>query len=529
MIGGFVRPWSPSSPEGPLNGDYGLSTGGFTLSILLELHPAALENMNQQADAFSSMVTSIKARPRPKLTLKLQSGESVELEGAKMGPLAVSSADQEHLVITTDLGSQIEISGPVLQKVRLFSSKLAEGKVFRGIISARFLEECLYEWMGIEVDTERQSGAEAGEREKRTFTNHLKEVVEAKVIRREFWLPVDGFKISSDLVVRGVRFVNVTRDLLETWFPIEKWDSEEVRQSALGHQCERLEGKLVGVISVESGPHLGIEKARDHLEEALDYLRFFLPDFLSPKMTSIIAPTGESRILRGEFTTRLPDGGLQMSHNIWTRFNVHELTGKRRELTEQGLCLVEDVFAETQLSEFEEALVGSLRLFSRGGLEENLETRLLYILSSVESFLLGGSTSASIMQTVGERLSFFVFRSADERREAFAYLREVYDIRSGFFHHGKKISADSHPKAERLMRDVWKFFHRALRMHAQWSTRKEFFAAIESEKFMGASDFLNIMREKQREQQREQEIEWQLNRYPNPSGKKARSEGENSR
>ena len=123
---------------------------------------------------------------------------------------------------------------------------------------------------------------------------------------------------------------------------------------------------------------------------------------------------------------------------------------------------------------------------SRSALQHDTEARLLYLFAALESLLLmdrgDHPTSA-----VSERLAFFMKNDSKERRRIVRLVKDVYNTRSMFVHHGEKIPEDKMKNVRDFCVFAWSFFLLALGKCRDWKDKGEFLHFIDEKKYGGDS------------------------------------------
>jgi hypothetical protein len=208
-------------------------------------------------------------------------------------------------------------------------------------------------------------------------------------------------------------------------------------------------------------------------------LRLFSPAAFLASFRSYCAPRGRQPWRSEEYLVlkdqRLVGGQHAMinpQHHMWG-VNATDWT----KFEQVGLKDLGDIIKSASRSEFEDALLDSLRMYSRATLEDDMAGKLTYLIVAMESFLLRNANEP-LQDNLGRRLAWAVGQNLAIRKQIVAHVRQIYDIRSGFFHHGKSV--DDAQALETFMGLLWQLFHNAVR-----DARKRF---VKRDEYLGWLD-----------------------------------------
>lgn len=128
-------------------------------------------------------------------------------------------------------------------------------------------------------------------------------------------------------------------------------------------------------------------------------------------------------------------------------------------------------------SAFQDKLLAALLTYSRNSLSVGVVDRLVLILVALEQMLLRDQ-SESIQASLGHRLSILVAHTAEERAKIIKAVRDCYDIRSRYIHHGELVAKESDAVLI-VLRSAWEFFLRCLRYSDRFGSVEEFHRRLE--------------------------------------------------
>lgn len=128
---------------------------------------------------------------------------------------------------------------------------------------------------------------------------------------------------------------------------------------------------------------------------------------------------------------------------------------------------------------FQDALLKALLLYSRSTREKDLAGRLVYMFAAIESILLRNDTE-SIQQNVGERMAFIIANTGDKRGAVIRNLKAVYALCSRFLHHGHTL--DQLETIRTFMLNAWMLFTRLAKHSGSFDTKEQLIEQLEARK-----------------------------------------------
>lgn len=105
----------------------------------------------------------------------------------------------------------------------------------------------------------------------------------------------------------------------------------------------------------------------------------------------------------------------------------------------------------------------------------------MYILVALESLLLKND-SEPIQQNIADRISFAIGKSADERREIVKNIKDIYNIRSKFIHHGT-TSFQNRALIQKFMNYAWLTFLFLVQQSHSFETKDKCIFALDHIKY----------------------------------------------
>lgn len=150
-----------------------------------------------------------------------------------------------------------------------------------------------------------------------------------------------------------------------------------------------------------------------------------------------------------------------------------------------GLDNLSDLLVKESRTEFEDALLNSLLLYSKSSLTTDISEKLIYILAALEPVLLKDSNEP-IQQSIGMRLGFLIGKTRNERISIKNNFTKTYGLRSQFVHHGNTI--DDLRTLETFMKNVWLGFCSLIQGVNRFRTKEQLIKELEEKIFSSPGD-----------------------------------------
>jgi hypothetical protein len=171
-------------------------------------------------------------------------------------------------------------------------------------------------------------------------------------------------------------------------------------------------------------------------EQAISILRLFSPTALFPQAKSYFGRKGHTIIPVDHFFLFHSDLPTILT-NV-TELGTFNFTVDNQLLSlmhQGGLDIINNLLTKDHLSEYEKYLMSAIALFSRSVISSDLNEKIVFILASLETILLKDSTEP-IQWSLGQRLAFIVEKTPERRKHVVTLIKEAYQIRSSYLHHG---------------------------------------------------------------------------------------------
>jgi hypothetical protein len=151
-----------------------------------------------------------------------------------------------------------------------------------------------------------------------------------------------------------------------------------------------------------------------------------------------------------------------------------------------GLDYLGNLLIKENRTEYEQALIDCLILYSKSTLAKDPASKLVGVLVALESMLLKDG-SEPIQQNLSERIAFLF--SPEKRIEIKRSVIRAYGLRPMFIHHGRRIETDEIDELREFLLNVWGALHGLVNLTTRCTDKAQFFRMFEETKMSGGSLF----------------------------------------
>lgn len=277
-------------------------------------------------------------------------------------------------------------------------------------------------------------------------------------------LPLAGPQIFAPFNVGPVSFDIITEELLG--------------QRSL-HKKE-LVGKTAGSVEVEAVHGRAVNLGDKMICQALSLLRLFSYAAFSPRDTAQWVPLGHAQ---HRFTQAMTQRHGQKAFGGWSGHHhdlYHDIELRPKQLVwfkECGLEQLAELAFHKEPSPFQQTVLKTVNLYSKSTLRADCEEKILYMLASVESLLILGK-SENLMDPLANRMAFLLERDPTARKKVITLVKNVYEVRSDFVHHGEEIPDASLQLLHQFMRAIWGTIMIVARLSKSFKTKESFIAKL---------------------------------------------------
>lgn len=369
--------------------------------------------------------------------------------------------------------------------VRLAESMQKTGTL-RDKVSVRFLIDSIFNWIATSYQ--------------RTDVIPMTDIVlaeaEQAIQEIELWLPVAMLHIETDIVLGKITLKTITKEVLDDYHAASidqiRKDGHDIGPELQQHfrtERQELQGLAAATIKVHAEPIRAGEIAVDEAESALAILRLYSLANLEPELTTYCTLLGRERIDETR-TFTVQDGKirglsralLSAADPSWTLDNATIAEFRRTH----GLDFLGSLLIKEDRTEYEQALIDCLLLYSKCPLAKDPVSKLVAVLVALESMLLkdGGEP---IQQNLSERIAFLF--APEKRIEIKRSVIHAYGLRSQFIHHGHSVGSDEIDALREFLINVWAAVHGLINLSSRCNSKAQFFKLFEEVKMSGGDLF----------------------------------------
>jgi hypothetical protein len=453
--------------------------------VKLQLHPKASQNYNAKAEHLVTLV-----RPAPD-HLNRQGGErnpnihTVHEFTPKdiIGEMAYGLTDFTGNVIARAFDGRDHIiglfEGDYIELVRL-AEAMNKSITPRGVVSLNLLSELIFDWV-----KQRHRGISIP-----PLAEYVLAECEKQIKELEIWIPISHLYIQSAFVFGKITFRAITKAMMDDWEASalsRVTEAEEIEGVRKGIELRRqkVQGLATATIKVEAEPKRAYEIAFEETDKTVSILRFFSPAILHPSKTSYSAPLGSQN--EDSYQYLFVDGGKIVGYNsgLTDKSSTHwNLSNEDLKTWSPELGILHMLLNRHELTDFQEAVLNALILYSRSPLAKHISDKLVYMLVGLESIFLK-DTGEFIQDAISLRMAYMQDVSVEKRAAIISNVKAVYKLRSSFIHHGQSIGVDESTILTKFMLNAWLSLAALIPRAASNMTKQEFFDSLERRRLSG--------------------------------------------
>ena len=447
--------------------------------MTLQIHPQARTDLNGRAEALLTKLVPFEPGHRlPKSRFVPDI------------PVAATFTEESILDIESSLvdGRGIEVarffydphplgfSEESFSDFKALASSTYSHPCISGIASARTVADVLFRWC-----RDRTSHVIT-----LPFFEYLEVRLQEMVADHEVWLPVSTLYIEEPFPLGCVLLQPITSEHIDRltahWHEAE--GTPEDKTSAVLKLRDQIQGLAAATSTYRAELARAEELAAEASEAALSMLRLFSSEILHPYGWSLCSVDGLSAS-EGNLRFVLKEGvPVSMLQSLPDGLREWRISSEQLDrLLSTGLGAACDLLQEKSRTDLEEVLLRALRHYSISALKKDPSEKLLYIVTALESLLLGGKEEGQIAQNFRDRFAILRGRDLASRLKAQKRAGLIYGIRSRFVHGG--FPAQDLPLLEEFMMDAWIVFTSLLRNRRFAETRDLFIKSIDAHRMAG--------------------------------------------
>lgn len=319
------------------------------------------------------------------------------------------------------------------------------------------------------------------------FTEFLIDVINNSIKEFDIWIPIAFTEIESSFTFGGVTFRELTKEIIDKSYNEFISKSDEVFKGNCKHILEKIiekfQGKAIALISVIAEKTRAVEIAYEKAEQAITLLRFFHISSTNPLAVSystlygLKKPKSKNILFIKEGIITNYNSGFIERFNLW-RISKSEIN----KFKKMGFDILSDLI-QRERNEFQNKLVDALLLFSKCSIINDFSEKLITIFVALESIFI--KDSEPILYNLADRICFLISDEITERLKIIKTIKDTYQLRSKFIHHGKNVDVDDIDLFTEFMRIIWYCFHclLCLSQNIEINTLEKFFNYIEQRKY----------------------------------------------
>lgn len=371
---------------------------------------------------------------------------------------------------------QLGIEGDDYKSLRKLAENVFKIGDIRKAVSLRTIEEIVCNWLKEKYFN----------KDLIYFTEYFLCKAKELISDISVWIPISNLCIQEPFRIGKVIFRPITRELIDKWEQQRignlTQDEKEVMKELFEKNIRPFQGFAAATLKVTAERKRAKELIIEEANRALCFLRIFTGAALDPQIISFYGLWGTARIDTVDI--------LYLKDREDYNGIAKETIGpppKAKILNKEiinkifliGLGTIDRLLNNNSLSAFQNDVLDALMLYSRAALSKDATDKLVHILAALESIFLK-NTSESVEQNLAERMAFLIGKSLDDRKQIVKNVRNVYDLRSAFIHHGASIA--DFEVLERFMLNAWYAVIQLISATERFKNKSEFINKLEERK-----------------------------------------------
>lgn len=229
--------------------------------------------------------------------------------------------------------------------------------------------------------------------------------------------------------------------LLTSSAPSDK--AKEVNHAFIRDRAETLKETVCAVHHITAEPERAKETAEEQTQDVLDLLSYFISFIHSRDYNGAVRLQGE--MASGHRTTLLLTSDADRLHQVNQRTGAYmpiQFTAEDIEdMKRLGIFDVSAIIESGRPTKFQKTVLEGIRWFAASQRQDVLDIEFVNLVTCLENCLTPNDSS-SISASVAEGCALLLQDDLKPRRELRAHVSEIYSIRSGIVHRGKRITSE---------------------------------------------------------------------------------------
>ena len=445
-------------------------------------HPDAAKCFNDKAEALIALVkphTKSRSSRAQSFENEVHSTSIPESDviGMKLGKLMTYFGDTSGMLFELD-DEQFGITGEAYDAVDELVRNMYRNAQVQSTVSRDTLTERLHEWI-------EQRYAK---RMTQDFTDYL--ISNVNIKSHEIWIPINNLQIESAITIGNVRFVSLSRQVVDTWcdqmmaVAAKQGLSEEQVQHYLNRHYRAYQGYAVAVINIKAEKSKAEELAEYYARQSIEVLRVYSKAHFQPRAFTRFDLWG-STTPQSLHLMHVNNGDVvQLQTSVVDRDPPTEVMNDQsiREYQSCGLDILSAILLKDNPTDFEKELLSASTTYAQSATRKSISDKLIYTLASLEGLFLRDQ-SEPITQNLAERIGFLIGEKLEERKQIIKNIRDIYRIRSAFVHHGQhSVAEDELDALQTFMTNAWQSVNAAIQSSQKFDTRRKLLDYLDDRK-----------------------------------------------
>ncbi len=363
------------------------------------------------------------------------------------------------------------------KKVRILIEQISSLKDIKNYLSVKFIDKLMSDWLVGRFSKEFET----------SFIDYLLEKAKDSVEEREIWIPIPYTSSIREFKLGQIYFKTVSEKIIKSWFE-PKNDNQNKRNEDdkvifIKKLQEELQGFIAGICNVVAEPEKAKEIAYDEVSKSLSILRLLSPANFHPQLIVGAYEYGW-KVYESEKCLLLSDAGksFRMIERVRDKGLHWTITDNVLQFMQTSpFVKLESLLSNCNKNKFQEDLFNSLLIYSKHTLKRDVSDKIMYVLVSLESILLKNE-SEPIQQNLSDRIAFIISKDSKIRQYVAKKVKEVYQIRSKFIHHGVP-TVEAFDTITEFFNLSWKVFKNIISNVDNFKTKEEFLSEIDNIKY----------------------------------------------
>lgn len=345
----------------------------------------------------------------------------------------------------------------------------------RDALSLGCVVEAAFDWL-----RDRQYGAT-----NQSMTGYVLQQAGERVASWEVGFPITRTLVATTepIILGRVKLCRFSPEEHREWARV--WQQQGRLDAGAQRKLEQLQNDTaVAITTVVAEPLRAVERGLALVEEALGVLRFYSFANLSPMEVCYCTISGQEFIasprhllMREGVLHHVGETQADLKSRPPWRLDDRELEKMRAV----GFDTLARLLGQDMRTQFQDALLRSLDIYSRSCLSSDVQDKLVFIIVALESLFLKSTLEGSIRKNVSERLAFLLGETLDARQHIISCYSRAYQIRSKALHHG--VRPQDLEAVREFMDVAWHVFLRLIQNVDRFAQQQDMIQWLDDMKF----------------------------------------------